>query len=132
MLTALIFFAQAAQEKADKVEGPGLITSFLPIILIGVFFYFLIILPGRRERQQRQSLISALKVNDKIVTTGGILGVVLNIKEGADEITIKSGDAKLTVLRSAIARVQTEADKESSTAVKAATRCAVILGYSIP
>jgi preprotein translocase subunit YajC len=117
MLYAWILFAQ---EKAP-VEGPGPLFSLMPIILIVVVFYFLIFLPSRKEKQQRQSMIVALKKNDKVVTSGGIIGVVVNLKEGSEEITIRSEDAKLLILRSSIARILTEPEKESSTQIKAAT-----------
>ncbi len=120
MLSAWIVFAQAVEE-TKKAEGPGLIGSLMPIILIVIVFYFLIIMPGRKEHQQRQSMMSALKKNDKVVTSGGIVGVVVNIKEGTDEVTIRSDESKLLVLRSSIARILTEAEKESSTQIKQAT-----------
>jgi preprotein translocase subunit YajC len=113
MLCALILFAQ------DKVkeEGPGagLLPSLMPILLIVVVFYFLIIMPGRKEKQQRQSMLGALKKNDKIITNGGIIGVVLNLKEGTEEVTIKSDETKLLILKSSIARIITEPEKDANT-----------------
>ncbi len=119
MLNALILFAQ--DKVPDKGEGPGLFGGLMPIILIVVVFYFLIILPGRKEKQQRKSMMSTLKRNDKIITSGGIIGVVVNLKEGTDEVTIKSEDTKLLILKSSISRVLTEPDKDAATPVKAAT-----------
>jgi preprotein translocase subunit YajC len=117
MLYAFILFAQ---KEADKGAEPGLI-QFAPIILIGIIFFVLIILPGRKEKQQRQTMMNALKKNDRIITSGGIIGVVINLKEGTEEITIRSEDAKLLILRSSVARIITESDKDPSTAVKPAT-----------
>ena len=85
MLYAWILFAQ---EKAP-VEGPGPLISLMPIILIVVVFYFLIFLPSRKEKQQRLSMIGALKKNDKVITSGGIIGVVSFINEKGDEVTLK-------------------------------------------
>jgi preprotein translocase subunit YajC len=121
MLNALILFADAADD-VTKPEGPGLVGSLLPILMIVAVFYFLIIMPGRKERQQRQAMMGALKRNDKVITNGGIIGVVTNIKEGTDEVTIRSEDTKLLILRSSIARIVTEAEKDSSsTQIKPAT-----------
>jgi preprotein translocase subunit YajC len=51
--------------------GAGaLIVQFLPIIAIFALFYFMIILPQRRKQQALQSLLSSLKVGDKVITTG--------------------------------------------------------------
>ena len=109
MFYASILFAQ--DEAKKNGDGPGFM-SLMPIFLIVIVFYFLIFLPGRKEKQQRQSLLSALKKNDKIITNGGIIGVVVNLKEGTDEVSIKSDETKLLILRSSIARIITEPEKE--------------------
>ncbi|MCI0642898.1 MAG: preprotein translocase subunit YajC [Gemmataceae bacterium] len=107
MLISLILLAQ---EEAAKKGGdpPSMLVQFMPIILIVVVFYFLIILPGRKERQQRAAMITALKKNDKVITNAGIVGQVVNLIEGTEEVTIKSEDTKLRILRSSIARVMAE------------------------
>src|SRR2546421_551345 len=104
MLHASMLLAQVVEDAAKKPDGeqqgpPA--ASFLPLIgMIAVMFYFLMYLPNRKEKQQRQALMSALKKNDKVVTIGGIIGVVQNIKEGTDEVTIRSDETRLLVQRS--------------------------------
>jgi len=120
MLYASVLVAQVAED-AKKDEGPGALVNFMPIILIVIVFYFLIILPNRKDKQQRQTLMGALKKNDKVITSGGIVGVVVNLKEGTDEVTIRSDETKLLILRSSIARIITEPEKDSSTQIKPAT-----------
>lgn len=119
MLHAFVLFAQD-----PKQESAPIWVTFLPLIIIFVLFYFLLILPERRrERRQREELNSKLKKNDRVLTTSGIIAVVANIKD--EEVTLRIDDtARLTVLRSAIARIITAEDqaKESakgSEAVKA-------------
>ena len=119
MLFAWMLFAQAAEEGAKKEgEGPPLWGPLPMIAMIAVLFYFLLYLPGRKERQQRQAMMSALKRNDRVITSGGIVGVVVNLKEGTEEVTIRSEDAKLLILRSSIARIIAEPEKDSSTPAK--------------
>jgi preprotein translocase subunit YajC len=120
MLHALVLLAQVADE-VKKDDGPGALVNLMPIILIVVVFYFLIILPGRKEKQQRQTMMGALKRNDRVITSGGIIGVVVNLKEGSEEVTIRSEDTKLLILKSSIARILSEPDKESSTQIKPAS-----------
>jgi preprotein translocase subunit YajC len=120
MLNAFVLLAQVAEE-AKKDDGPGALVNFMPIILIVIVFYFLIILPGRKEKQQRHSMMGALKKNDKIITSSGIVGVVVNLKEGAEEVTIRSEDTKLLILRSSIARIITEPEKDSPAQIKPAS-----------
>jgi preprotein translocase YajC subunit len=124
MLYALTLFAQEAVDavKPVKDEAAPIWAGPLPMIAaVAALFYFLIIVPGRKEKQQRQSMMSALKKNDKVITSGGIIGVVINLKEGTDEVTIRSEDTKLLVLRSSITRIITEPEKEASTPSKPST-----------
>jgi preprotein translocase subunit YajC len=112
-LYSLILLAQEAAPEKGTEPGPGGLSFFFPIILMFVVFYLLIIVPGRKERQNRQAMLGALKKNDKIITQGGIIGVVTSLKEGTDEMVIKSEDTKLLVLKSSVARVITEGEKET-------------------
>lgn len=104
----LAFLLWAAEEPAKVApEGPPIWSSFLPLILIFVLFYFLMIRPAqRRERLMREQISSTLKKNVEVVTSGGIIGTVTHIKDNGEEVTIRlEGDAKMRVLRSSIVRI---------------------------
>lgn len=116
MLYALILLAQAGAEPAKDGGGGFLGGSgmLLPMLVVMALFFFLIILPAqRREKKQREEIMSKLKKNDEVVTSSGIIGIVTNIKEGADEVTLKSDDAKIRVLRSSIVRILTKDTKDT-------------------
>ena len=106
MLYAIVLFAQDAAKQQPQ-EAPPFWTSFMPLILIMVAFIFLIVLPARRrERQQRENLYNALKKNDEVLTSSGIIGIVANIKD--NEVTLKvdeSSNVRLRVLRSSIVQI---------------------------
>jgi preprotein translocase subunit YajC len=70
---------------------------------IFAIFYFLIIRPQRRQRDAHEKLLTSLQKGDQVVTSGGIVGEVVYLKDS--EVTIKSGEAKLVVLRSNIATI---------------------------
>jgi len=57
------------------------IVSFLPLILIFAVFYFLLIRPQKQKQQEHQNMVSSLKKNDEVITTGGIHGTVVNVKD---------------------------------------------------
>ena len=61
--------------------GTSLIVSLLPFLLIFGIFYVLVILPQKKQRQQLQDLVTQLKINDEVVTNGGIIGKIKEVKE---------------------------------------------------
>ena len=103
--TLLLLVGQAGDAPAQQ---PGGLSPIFLMLIIGVLGYFLLMRPMRRQEQQRQTLLSALKKNDKVVTSGGIIGIVASIKEKEDEVTLKvdeSSNVRLRVTRSSIVRV---------------------------
>jgi len=90
--------------------GSGLSVLLFQVALIFGIFYFLIIRPQRRQQQRHKELLAALQKGDHVITSGGIVGEVLHLKE--NEITIRSGEAKLVVLRANIANVVNRPEAE--------------------
>jgi preprotein translocase subunit YajC len=86
--------------------SPGLV-SLLPFILIIVVFYLLLIRPNQRRQQQWQKMLGSLKTGDKITTSGGIRGTILNIKDDVIQLRVPPDNIKLEVVKSAIASVTT-------------------------
>jgi preprotein translocase subunit YajC len=66
-------------------------------------FYFLFIRPQRKQQQQHQAMVQALKKGDEVVTAGGIIGTVVHLQD--DRVTIKSGETRVEVDRSKIGQV---------------------------
>lgn len=101
-----------AQDAAPEPPGLG---SMLPgLIAIMVFFYFLILRPQKNKEKAMQELVTNLKEKDRVVTIGGIHGVVTNVQRDREEVTLRvdeSSGAKLRVSLSAIARVVTDENK---------------------
>lgn len=63
--------------------GASLIWTLMPFVLIFAIFYFLVILPQKKQRQQLQDLIGGLKINDEVVTNGGLIGTIKEIRENS-------------------------------------------------
>lgn len=79
--------------------------AFLPLIFILVIFYVLLILPAQRQRKRQAQMLSALKTGDRVITTGGILGTIVAIKDNVIVLRI-ADQVRIEVLRSAIAGLQ--------------------------
>lgn len=116
MLAALILFAQDAQEAAKDPAGPPAIMQMLPIFILMAAFFFLVILPAqRKERKQRDAIMSSLKKNDEVLTSSGIIGTVQNLREGEDEVTIRIDDnCKVRMKKSSIVQILKAKDEPAS------------------
>ena len=82
MITEIHNFLLLAQD-APPADGPAAnpLMQFMPLILIGVIFYFLLIRPQQKQRKEHQALVESLKTGDKVVTNAGIHGLIANVKE---------------------------------------------------
>ncbi len=81
------------------------IIALFPYLLIFGIFYFLVIKPQKEQQKKFQKMLEELKKNDTIVTSGGIHGTIVNIKEKT--VTIRVDDnVKLEIDRTAVARVE--------------------------
>jgi preprotein translocase subunit YajC len=101
-------------------EGGGGNIGSMAFMMLAIFgiFYLLFIRPQRKEQSTRQMMLESLKKNDRIVTVGGILGVITNVDRDKKEVTLKvdeSSGAKLRMTLNSIARVVVdESSKQSS------------------
>src|SRR5262249_10426630 len=85
--------------------GLGTMFQFLPIVAIFVIFYFLLIRPQQRKQKEHRALIASVRRGDRIVTGGGILGMVTKvIDDNYVQVEIAEG-VKVRVLKSTIADV---------------------------
>jgi preprotein translocase subunit YajC len=92
--------------------GSGsILTLLLPWVLIFGIFYFLVIRPQqkrqRQQQQERDNMLKALKAGDKVITTGGIYGTIIAVKEKDDTVQLRIAQSvSVEILRSAIAGLQ--------------------------
>lgn len=112
-----MFIAKAYAQAADTLaefggeipplpETPSagdMIMQNLMVIGILVFlFYILLILPQQKRFKQHSAMLNTLKKGDRIVTGGGLIGVVEKVIEDKDEVIINLGETKVTAVRSTI------------------------------
>lgn len=93
----LIFSMLNATNKTAKFAGTNMpaavksISQFLPLILIIIIFYFFLIRPQNKQRQALAEMIKNLKVGDKIITKGGIIGQISQIQNNSFIIQLYDG-----------------------------------------
>lgn len=109
ILTPALF---ALQQSASGGAG-GLPILLFQIVAIGLVFWFLIIRPQASARKKHAELLGQLKKGDEVMTVGGIIGTVKDIREVNERneirVTIESGTAQVVVDRTRIVRVGNEA-----------------------
>lgn len=86
--------------------GAAAIANFLPIVAIGLVFYFLVIAPANKQRKKTQEMLSTLKKGDRVLTSGGIYGTVQGVEPDAVYLKIAE-NVKVKVARSAISGLVT-------------------------
>jgi preprotein translocase subunit YajC len=75
----------------------NMLTSFMPFILIFVVFYFLLIRPQQKNQKEHQKMLEGLKKGDAVITAGGLLGRIIEVKE--DVMIVDLGETKVNVPR---------------------------------
>ena len=107
-----------AQTAGDGAFGGGGLISMLPIVAIFVIFYFLLIRPQQKKAKEHKALLSSVRRGDRVVTGGGILGLVTKVlNENYVQVEIAEG-VKVKVLKSTIADIpsRTEPAKDDKRA----------------
>ena len=86
-------------------------TGLVPLVLLFVLFYFVLLRPQQKKAKEHAELLKTVKPGDRIVTSGGVVAVVITVKDKT--LNVRSADAKLEITKSAIAEI-TERGGESS------------------
>ena len=101
----LPIIALAAPQAQQGGQQPNPLLAFAPIILMFAVFYFLLIRPQQKRSKQQRDMLGNIKKGDKVVTTGGIVGVVVGVKDNQVVLKVGDGDIKIEFLKSAITQV---------------------------
>ena len=78
-------------------------TSAVPLLLLLVVFYFALIRPQQKKAKEHTEMLKGIRPGDKIVTSGGVVGVVVTVKEKT--VNIRSADSKFEITKSAVAEI---------------------------
>jgi preprotein translocase subunit YajC len=95
------FFISDAMAAESLVKGDAL-TSFLPLIVIFVIFYFLLIRPQSKKAKEQKQMVEALAKGDEIVTNGGLLGKITKVGDNFLSLEVADG-VQLKIQRHAVA-----------------------------
>ncbi len=107
MLQFLTVAAETAETGSSLLES---IIGFLPIIVVVIVFYFVLIRPQQKKDKKDKAMRESLDIGDEIITAGGIIGLVVSIKDDTLVIETGSDRSKLRIAKWAVA--QNISDKE--------------------
>ena len=98
--------AEAGAEGAQVNSVAALATTFLPLILIFVVFWFMLIRPQRKKDKKVKEMLNNLKAGDRICTIGGIYGTITGLKDDTITLSVGKDNLSMVVARWAIRSVE--------------------------
>ena len=90
-----------------QMPGGGSLLSLAPLLFIFAIFYFLLIMPQQRKQKKWQAMLGDLKNGDRIVTSGGLRGTIISIKDDALVLRVPPDNLKLEISRASVVTVTT-------------------------
>jgi len=90
-----------------QIPGGSGLLGLAPLLFIFAIFYFLLILPQQRKQKKWQAMLSELKTGDKIVTSGGLRGTIIGLKDDAVTLRVPPDNLKIEVTRGSVVSVST-------------------------
>ncbi len=107
--------AQAGQTDANPL------VAFLPLVLMGAVFYFLLIRPQSQRRRAQLQMQAEIDVGDEVVTTGGIYGTIVELEDDYGTVILEvAPNTQIRFARAAIAQRVTDEEVEEDTEVEEA------------
>ena len=90
---------------APSPGAPSAWVQLMPFVLVVGIFYFVILLPMKRRQQKVQAFLAALKVDDKVVTSGGLYGTITRLKDESVQVQV-ADRVRVEMSRSAVVGYQ--------------------------
>lgn len=89
----------------------GFLAGALPFIFLFAVLYFVMIMPQQRRQKKWTAMLDALKTGDRVVTSGGLRGTVVSIKDDAVQLRVPPDNLRLEVTKASVVSVTTTEDE---------------------
>jgi preprotein translocase subunit YajC len=96
-----------------QLPGGSSLLSLAPLLFIFAIFYFLLIMPQQKKQKKWQAMLSELKNGDRIVTSGGLRGTIISLKDDSLVVRVPPDNLKLEVSRASVVSVTTADEAKS-------------------
>ena len=111
--------------EATMNAGASMTSTIIMLVIMFAIFYFMLIRPENKRKKEAEQMRNSVKVGDRITTIGGIVGVVVNVKDekfvietGADQVRIELAKWALSTNETAAEAAQAEAKKAQAAKAK--------------
>ncbi len=95
-------------------QGIGGSAPILMMVAIFAIFYVLLIMPQQRKQKKWQAMLQQIKSGDRVITSGGLTGVIMSVKDDAVVLRVPPDNIKIEVARSSIVTLTTAEDTSKS------------------
>ncbi len=109
-----LFAQETAPAEAAQNPGGGPFSLVMMVFFVLIALYLLFILPAKSRDKQAQKLIDSIKINDKVLTTSGIIGTVYSMDKQAGEIVLRVDESNNVKMRFAISSIYFVYNKEAA------------------
>jgi preprotein translocase subunit YajC len=96
-----------------QLPGGSSLLSLAPLLFIFAIFYFLLIMPQQKKQKKWQAMLSELKNGDRVVTSGGLRGTIISLKDDSLVLRVPPDNLKLEVSRASVVSVTTADEVKS-------------------
>jgi preprotein translocase subunit YajC len=93
----------AAAETTRQAGQGDFVRMIGTFAIFGVIFYFVLIRPQQKRAREQAAMLKTVKAGDKVMTSGGVIGVVITVKDKS--LTLRSADSKMEITKSALAEI---------------------------
>ncbi len=111
-MMGIFVLAQASQPAVNHGQ-PSVMQMLMPIFIIFLVFYFIAIRPRQKEQKQREDMLKKIKKYDKVMTIGGIIGTVMEVRE--NEVIVKVDDNSNTRMKFTRGAIQKVLERKEET-----------------
>jgi preprotein translocase subunit YajC len=99
---------------AMQSQAPGGTSFLLMLLPMVAIFYFFLILPQQRKQKKWQAVVDSLKTGDKVVTSGGLRGTIIALKDDAIHLRVPPDNLRIEVTKASVLNVTTAEDEAKS------------------
>ena len=104
----------AQQPSGDGGQSSSMMSPVIILALVMLFLFIVVFPAQRRQKKEQEKLIATLKRGAKVLTSGGIVGIVTSVKDGDDEIVIRSEETKLRIKRNVVVQILGSDESEAN------------------